>query len=81
MNRDNSGKQAIKDTSLEYCLASLTLKKVRKRINWGNPKMWNYKNKLVIPDICVYKCIMLKDTEFPMACNTKMKSWVFKFFP
>ena len=23
--------------------------------------MWNYKNKLVIPDICVYKCIMLKN--------------------
>lgn len=29
--------------------------------------MQNYKNKLVIPDICVYKRIMLNSRDFPTA--------------
>lgn len=38
--------------------------------------MWNYKNKLVIADICVYKCI--KQQRFPLwLANTKMASCVF----
>ena len=33
----------------------------------GKRKMQNYKNKLVIPDICVYKRIMLSSRDFPTA--------------
>lgn len=28
--------------------------------------MRNYKNKLIIPDICVYKCLMLNSKDFSM---------------